>query len=357
MNMKNFSDTRPTGLYEDSIGEIKTAYYLNQFENFDQQEPGLRMSWNWAAFFGGGAWALYRKMYGWFVAWWVVATVVTVFAKLPNVQIHQVLMLVVGASWLGFTVFANSLYHHKIKARIATAQKLSTDASRVSGRLRASSGVLMWVPIVSVGIPVLGIVAAVALPAYQDYSKRQSRSPSDRSFTYEEAVAGSELSAQPDSKSFIDSFLSDAPAPTNQPTTKKKELVSTPPVNDQFGGVSMNESAVNQKQLEDQNFLRAEGVGGKQDMGDVVAWGDAQLSARSVSLAKRQSAHKFAIQWQYQFARKIGYTAPRSLFAGYSTIIFFYTEHGLICRPNSTKDDGGVSNRGDGTSLVSPECF
>lgn len=191
VSMKDFSETEPTGLYADAIGEVNAVYYLKQFEDFDQEGPGLKTSWNWAAFFGGGAWALYRKMYGWFVVWGLLAIVVTVFADIPHLKTHQILMAVVGASWLGFSVFANSLYHHKVKARIATAQKLGVDASRASERLRASSGVLMWVPIVSVGIPVLGILAAVALPAYQDYSKRQSRSPSDRSFTYEEATAGS----------------------------------------------------------------------------------------------------------------------------------------------------------------------
>ena len=173
VSTKDFSETLPMGLYEDAIGERNVNYYVDKFEDFDQQGPGLKISWNWAAFFGGGAWALYRKMYWWFVAWWVVTTVVTVFAKIPDVRTHQVLTVAVGVFWLGFSIFANSLYHGKIKARIAAAQKLSMDASRVSKRLQARSGVLMWVPIVFAGIPVIGIVAAVALPAYQDYAKRQ----------------------------------------------------------------------------------------------------------------------------------------------------------------------------------------
>lgn len=158
--------------YAAAIGEKNQGYYLDKFEEFDQKGPSLHTSWNWAAFFGGGAWALYRKMYGWFFGWWVVATAVTIFSKVPDDQLQQVLTALVLVSWVGFSVFANALYHRKIKARIAAADRLNSDASRVSRSLRASSGVLIWVPIVFGGIPIIGIVAAVALPAFQDYTKR-----------------------------------------------------------------------------------------------------------------------------------------------------------------------------------------
>lgn len=172
--MKDFSDTQPAGLYEAAIGVKNQLYYLDKFEIFDKKGPGLHVSWNWAAFIGGGAWALYRKMYGWFFAWWAVATLITVFAKVPNTQLHQLLLVVLAGVWLGFSAFANALYHTKVKARIASAQKTSSDASRVSRRLSAGAGVHMWVPIGLGGIVVLGILAAVVLPAYQDYKKPQT---------------------------------------------------------------------------------------------------------------------------------------------------------------------------------------
>jgi len=80
---------------------------------------------------------------------------------------------VAGAFWLGFAVFANSLYHSKIKARIAAANKAEPDATLVSGRLRARGGIHSWVPIVFGAIPVIGIVAAVALPAFLDKTNVQ----------------------------------------------------------------------------------------------------------------------------------------------------------------------------------------
>ena len=255
MSAKDFSCTKPMGFYEAAIGQRNQNYYLSKFENFDAQGPGLHASWNWAAFFFTGFWALYRKMYGWFFAWWLIATVGTIFGKVPNSQIQSVVSLITLASWLGFSVCANSLYHHKIKKRIAATQKTNSVVPRVEklsasgnayapttppannayaaalaemeeGRLdkgvwarsfaesggdeskakaayikaRAetfqnadvavgaikhdtashptaksiSSGVNMWVPIGLGGLTLLGVVAAITLPAYQDYTKRQT---------------------------------------------------------------------------------------------------------------------------------------------------------------------------------------
>ena len=161
-----------TDLYLTAIGDKNQDYYITRFEDFDRQGESWKVSWNWAAFLFTGVWALYRRMYGSFVMWWVMATILVVFEKSSNAQIHQALAVVVGVLWLGFGAFANALYHRKVRARMAAALKASTDAARVTKRLRVGGGVHAWVPIAFGGIPVIGIVAAVALPAYQDYSKR-----------------------------------------------------------------------------------------------------------------------------------------------------------------------------------------
>lgn len=213
------------------------------------------------------------------------------------------------------------------------------------------------------GVAGAGIFAVVAISAYQDYSKRrvlaatpvQAPAPDGIQFGANDKPVPT---AQTEPQSAIDRFLADAPAPNAQTATDwSKGSITPPPVKDQFGGTLVNENASNKKLLEDQNFLRAQGVGGKQNIGDVVAWGDAQLSARAINEAKRQMAHRFAIQWQYQFEMKIGESPTRALFLGYSAILNFFKEHRLICRPDAARNDGGVSNKGDGTSTVSPECF
>jgi len=41
-------------LYEVILGEKNRIYYLTKFESFDQQDPGLKASWNWPALLFGG---------------------------------------------------------------------------------------------------------------------------------------------------------------------------------------------------------------------------------------------------------------------------------------------------------------
>ncbi len=243
MSMKDFSDTKPmaTNFYEAAIGERNQSYYLSKFENFDTQGPGLHASWNWAAFFFTGFWALYRKMYGWFFAWILFAAVVRVALDSPTWSSSALSVLSVAT--ISFSIVANSLYHQKVKARIAASQKLrpkvfgrnqgqafsgnhppgneayaaalaeieegrldkgawarafaesggdESKAKAVYIKVRAgafqnavadatqqgtdfnptakgiTSGVNMWVPIGFGGLVLLGIVAAIALPAYQD---------------------------------------------------------------------------------------------------------------------------------------------------------------------------------------------
>lgn len=151
-------------LYEAAIGEKSRAYYLTKFEAFDQFQTGLRPSWNWAAFLVGGVWALYRKMYGWFFAFWGVelATQLAfmVFLKLgsPGVGLFVFFM-----PWIAFSVYANSLYHRNVKKKIAVAQFSIKDESRLIEHLRRKGGVHTWVIWLFGLVPLLGIVAAVVI--------------------------------------------------------------------------------------------------------------------------------------------------------------------------------------------------
>lgn len=69
----------------------------------------------------GGVWALYRKMYGWFFAFWGV--------ELATKLAFRFFWLVLRVSayswffvpWLAFSV-ANALYHRNVKKKIAVAQ-------------------------------------------------------------------------------------------------------------------------------------------------------------------------------------------------------------------------------------------
>lgn len=157
-----------TELLKAAIGEKNQAYYLHKFEQFDEDGDGLHASWNWAAFFFTGLWALYRKMYAWFFVILAFAIIVNMAEKI-NTPSWVVLLLYLP--FLGFAVYGNSLYYRKVKAQIANAQESNTDDRKVIRRLNASSGVLKWVPYVFGAIPVIGIVAAIAIPAFQNKTK------------------------------------------------------------------------------------------------------------------------------------------------------------------------------------------
>ncbi len=224
-------------------------------------------------------------------------------------------------------MFADSLYHAKIKARIDSVTKSTSDASKIDKRLRAKSGVNSWVPIVFGGVPVLGIVLAVALPAFQDRALAQVVS---KPFTgqLDQTKPNGSVSAEPDwNKGVI-----------TPPATSSQTALPT---------LDLNEFA--------RQFLRSKGIGGSQDAGDVVAWGDAQLAARNVTGDKRALAHKFAIQWQYQFERGMAKQPPHSLFLAYDLILNNLDRNDGLCRPDAAKASA-IVDRGDGTSNAYWTC-
>lgn len=173
-------------LYAATIGDKNTAYYLEKFAQFDQQGPGLKVSWNWAAFFGSGIWALYRKMYGWFCIYLLLVTL----AMARGVALH---LDFVGVIWVmlfvAFTIYANSLYHNSVKKRIAVAQLTTMGKSKLHELLGNKGGVHAWVAWASGLIPIIGIVAAIALPAYQNRQKRSAAISYEKSAGYKTEAA------------------------------------------------------------------------------------------------------------------------------------------------------------------------
>ncbi|HUX30541.1 MAG TPA: DUF2628 domain-containing protein [Thiobacillus sp.] len=154
------SSNELTDLYEAGIGEKNTSYYLTKFAQFDRQGPGLKASWNWAAFFLVPIWALYRKMYGLFFALWGASTVATFISKL---NAPLLLNLAVLAAWAAFGIYANSLYHHHLKKKIAVARS-TVRAPNVLVSLGNKGGVNLWVSWVGVGLLVVSILAGIVLP-------------------------------------------------------------------------------------------------------------------------------------------------------------------------------------------------
>lgn len=165
------------GLYKAIIGEKNTNYYLTKFEQYDRQGPGFKASWNWPAFFCNYAWALYRKMYGWFFAILGISVISIVIAG-AGAPVIWFVALVANAA---FGVYANSIYHGKAREKIAMARLAFPDEPRLLARLRNKGGVNTWVIWVSIGWLIIGILAAITIPAYVDFQQRvasqQSQQP------------------------------------------------------------------------------------------------------------------------------------------------------------------------------------
>ena len=168
--------------YRAAVGESKADFYLRRFLSFD--EPGSRkLSWNWPAFFVSFPWMLYRRMYGLALLYLVVLPIVLAiigaismltFGEGTGTGLYILLALIMY--WLIVPMFANALYHGHVRKRIqkVVASSPSEDAAlqRLIGQSSVAGGGMIAVIVLVCFIPVLGILAAISIPAYQDYTIR-----------------------------------------------------------------------------------------------------------------------------------------------------------------------------------------
>ena len=178
-------DSGVMGLYKAIIGEKNTNYYLTKFEQFDHQGPGLKASWNWPAFVFGGMWALYRKMYGWFFALWGVAFVETFLAKAGAFGYMYMIYL---TAHVAIGIYANSIYHGHVRKKIAAAQSTIHDEPKLLAYLRDRGGVSTIVLLFGL-VPIVGILAAIAIPAYNDSQQRATALQSQESTIFDRSTA------------------------------------------------------------------------------------------------------------------------------------------------------------------------
>ena len=176
------ADTRfaPAGdLLAAYVGPKNADYYARCFARF--KTTNSTVSWNWPAFFLASLWFLYRKMWLYAFGYWLVMPVVLVVLSVFAEQLvgEAASSILYNASYLLIAfvlapMFANRLYYghaqskvNKVVAITSSPEQQSIEAARVGG---TSNVVLVVVPFIL--IAVLGILAAIAIPAYQDYTIR-----------------------------------------------------------------------------------------------------------------------------------------------------------------------------------------
>jgi len=149
--------------YKAILGEKNTMYYQTKFEEFDSKGETITVSWNWSAFFIAPAWALYRKMYGWF---FILAIILFLSDLLGKIGENNWAFVVWFIPWVTFSLLANTLYHKNLRKKIMKAKKNIADEKKLIRYLEYKSGVNGWVVWCFWGIFIIGILAGVLIPIY-----------------------------------------------------------------------------------------------------------------------------------------------------------------------------------------------
>lgn len=163
-----------------AIGPKNQAYYLDKFAKVRDGGGGLMASWHWPAFFVTWYWLLYRKMWAWAIVYFFLpALVAVIFGILAGISgkpgiadLYAVVQL--GLSFIVAPIVANSLYFRHCAKKIASIDS-SVSRDRQLARLEAQGGtsnIVLIIVLLFGGVALIGILAAIALPAYQDYTKR-----------------------------------------------------------------------------------------------------------------------------------------------------------------------------------------
>jgi len=167
-------------LYTLLIGQANQAHYLRKFAQFDR-DGKASVGWHWPAFFVTFYWLLYRKSWLNAVLYAIVPAVALAVAGAVASPFGQTAVAVVSVA-VGLLVlllpplYADAAYYRLCKKRIATTLALpGKDPDTLRALLIRQGGtsrVVLWLILLLVVPCIIGIVAAVALPAYQDYAAR-----------------------------------------------------------------------------------------------------------------------------------------------------------------------------------------
>lgn len=161
------------------VGPKNAHYYEQVFEKFER--GGGSLSWNWPAFFVTWFWLLYRKMYMWWLLYWFGLPIVLMLATGVVASTANPVMAAAfyygGYALIAFIVvpmFANRLYYNHAKRKVAKMAATTLSEEQQGQELARAGGtsgaIMIVVPFVLIAL--IGVLAAISIPAYQDYTVR-----------------------------------------------------------------------------------------------------------------------------------------------------------------------------------------
>jgi Tfp pilus assembly protein PilE len=167
--------------YQAVIGS-KQDYYLKKFLEFDR-EGKAGPSWHWPAFFVTFYWLLYRKMWRNALIYFVLPYLlllliglVAAFMGMAGAPIAGLLYFAMMAGfWIVPALYADALYYNHCRQVIASARQQTSHPHRLYGVLSTRGGtsnIFVLILVFVSFVMLIGILAAIAIPAYSSYVMR-----------------------------------------------------------------------------------------------------------------------------------------------------------------------------------------
>lgn len=130
-------DITQNDLYRFALPVKSQNDYLIIFNKFDSTHKKLNSKFNIGAFIFTGYWLLNRKMYGWFallaISMLPIRAISPNLTKIPIVNSELISMMLVPFFLnIFFAIYADSLYHQKIKKMITSSQMIIEDTAKLA---------------------------------------------------------------------------------------------------------------------------------------------------------------------------------------------------------------------------------
>ncbi len=161
------------------IGPASREYYLERFERYAKGNGSL---WHWPALLVTWYWMLYRKMWPqaalYFVSIFVLSFVLGVISGVDEDAGAIIGLGLFAGFFIVPAMLANGLYWRRSLKVMGRLRAITNNRDQYLGALSAKGGTSNLAIIVTIVVAIfsVGVLAAIALPAYNDYTKRAKAS-------------------------------------------------------------------------------------------------------------------------------------------------------------------------------------